>query len=170
MACAFQDGNITEQNYAPNPVMNAAPKEEKISSEENEALINKTTREISTALDLATGNNGLPLFTSHLPVAKNGRESFLSQIRQFNKAKLKKQATYPESNSSHQYQRISDELQWKEDGKDSTQCNDEQENVDATNLLSVLNRAMKNRARSLHNTLSSADEADSNDDDDEWEL
>lgn len=53
------------------------------------------------------------------------------------------------------------------------QYNGEQENVDATDdLLSVLKQVMKNRARSLHDTLSSADEGDSSDDDDndEWEL
>lgn len=180
MANAFQVGNITEQNYAPNPVMNATPREEKILSEENEALINETTREMSTGLDPATGNNSLPISTSsQLPVARTERESFLSQIRQFNKAKLKKQASCPESNSCLQLQSISsesnctsDELRWGEDGKESIQCNDEKQNVDATNLLSVLKRVMKNRARSLHDTLSSTDEGNSSndDDDDEWEL
>jgi len=180
MANAFQVSNITEQNYAPNPVMNATPREEKISSEENEALINETTREMSPGLDPAAGNNSLPISTSsQLPVARTGRESFLSQIRQFNKAKLKKQASCPESNSCLQLQSISsesnctsDELRWGEDGKESIQYNHEKQNVDATNLLSVLKQVMKNRARSLHDTLSSTDEGNSSndDDDDEWEL
>ena len=195
MASALQDGNITGQDYTPTPAMNAIPQEEKISEEKeealisgttreiltgNEALISEITREISTGMDPALGNNSLPLSTSQSPEPRNGRESFLSQIRQFNKAKLKKQATCPESNSSERLQSISsesnctsDELQWGEDGKESIQDNDEKENVDATNLLSVLHRIMKNRARSLHDTLSSADEGDSSnddDDDDEWEL
>lgn len=182
MASALQDGNITGQDYTPTPAMNAIPQKEKISGEkEEEALISGTTREISTEMDPALGNNSLPLSTSQSPEPRNGRESFLSQIRQFNKAKLKKQATCPESNSSERLQSISsesnctsDELQWGEYGKKRIQDNDEKENVDATNLLSVLNRVMKNRARSLHDTLSSADEGDSinddDDDDDEWEL
>ena len=194
MANALQDGNITGQDYTPTPAMNAIPQEEKISEEKeealisgttreiltgNEALISEITREISTGMDPALGNNSLPLSTSQSPEPRNGRESFLSQIRQFNKAKLKKQATCPESNSSERLQSISsesnctsDELQWGEDGKESIQDNDEKENVDATNLLSVLNRVMKNRARSLHDTLSSADEGNSSNDDDdnEWEL
>jgi len=209
MASALQDGNVTGQDYTPTPAMNAIPQEEKISGEKEEALIRETTREIttgrevlisgtsreistqkealirgttreiSTGMDPAIGNNSLPLSTSQSPEPRNGRESFLSQIRQFNKAKLKKQATCPESNSSERLQSISsesnctsDELQWGEDGKERIQDNDEKENVVATNLLSVLNRVMKNRARSLHDTLSSADEGDSSndDDDDEWEL
>ena len=195
MASALQDGNVTGQDYTPTPAMNAIPQEEKITEEKEEALIRETTREISTqkealisgtareistGMDPAIGNNTLSLSTSQSPELMNGRESFLSQIRQFNKAKLKKQATCPESNSSERLQSISsesnctDELQWGEYGKKRIQDNDEKENVDASNLLSVLNRVMKNRARSLHNTLSSADEGDSSndddDDDDEWEL
>ena len=178
MANAFQDGDITEQDCTPTPAMNAIPQEEK-TSVEIEALISETTREISTGLDPAVGNNCCPLSTSQSPVARNGRESFLSQIRQFNKAKLKTLATCPENNSSEQLQSTSsesnctsDKLQWKKDEEDSRQYDDEQENVDATNLLSILNQVMKKRARSLHDTLSSADEGDSSndDDDDEWEL
>lgn len=175
-ANAFQDDNIhvIEQDYTPNQVIDALPQEEKTSSEEKEALINETTRETSTGLDPAVGNNDLSS-TSKSPAASNGGESFLSQIRQFNKAKLKKLATcsFERLQSiSSESNCTSDELQWKEDGKDSIQHNDEQENIDATNLLSVLNRVMKNRARALHDTLSSADEGDSSndDDDDEWEL
>lgn len=182
MASALQDGNITGQDYTPTPAMNAIPQEEKISEEKEEALISGTTIEILTekeAFISGTGNNSSPLSTSQSPEPRNGRESFLSQIRQFNKAKLKKQATCPEFNSSEWLQSIStesnctsDELQWGEDGKERIQDHDEKENVDATNLLSVLNRVIKNRARSLHDTLSSADEGDSSndDDDDEWEL
>ena len=172
MADAFQLGNIIEQDYIPNPVINVMPLEQKMSGEKG-TLINESTREsdASTLLDLAVSNDDLSS-TSKSPAASSGRESFLSQIRQFNKEKLKKLARC----SSEKSQGISsgsnystDELKWKEGGKDSIQYNGEQENVDATNLLSVLNRAMKNRARALHDTLSSADEGESSNDD-EWEL
>ena len=146
--------------------------EEKTSSEEKERSINETTRDTSTLSDSAVGNNDSSP-KSKLPATRNGGETFLSQIRKFNKENLKKLATC----SSEKCQSISsgsnctlDELKWKECGKDSIQYNDEQENIDATNLLSVLNRAMKNRARALHGTLSSADEGESSSDDDEWEL
>ena len=170
-----EHGNIIEQDYIPNPVTNSMLLEEKTSSEEKERLINETTRDTSTLLDSAVGNYNDSSPTSKLPATRNGGESFLSQIRKFNKENLKKLATC----SSEKCQSISsrsnctlDELKWKECGKDSLQYNDEQENIDATNLLSVINRAMKNRARALHDTLSSADEGESSsdDDDDEWEL
>jgi len=175
MPDAFQHGKIIEQEYIPNPVINAMQLEQKTSSEEREPVINETTRDTSTLLDPAVGNNDLSS-TIKSPAASNGGESFLSQIRQFNKEKLKKLATW----SSEKCQSISsgcyytsDELKWKEGGKDSIKYNGKQENIDATNLLSVLNRVMKNRARALHDTLSSADEDESSnddDDDDEWEL
>ena len=177
IADAFQHGNITEQDYILNPIINARLLEEKMLSEEKEPLINETTRDTSTGLDPSVRNNDLST-TSKSPAARNGGESFLSQIRQFNKEKLKKLAT----SSSQKCQSISSgssytsgELKWKEDEKDSIQYNGEQEDVDATDLLSVLKRVMKNRARSLHDTLSSADEGDSSNDDDgdgddEWEL
>lgn len=170
----FQDCGIMEQDCAPHPGINVMPPEEKTSLLEKEALINDTTSETLQGLDLAVSNGSLSPSTSPSPVTGSGRESFLSQIRQFNKAKLKKLATYPESNSSNQLQIMSsesnhtpDELQWAEDGNNSPQ-----ESVDATNLLSVLNQVLQNRARVLHDTLSSADEFDSSDDDDdnEWEL
>jgi len=175
MPDAFQHGNIIEQEYIPNPVINAMPLEQKTSSEEREPVINETTRDTLTLLDPAVGNNDLSS-TSKSPAASDGGESFLSQIRQFNKEKLKKLATCSsekcQSISSGSYY-TSDELKWKEGGKDSIQYNGKQENIDATNLLYVLNRVMKNRARALHDTLSSADEGESSnddDDDDEWEL
>ena len=174
----YQDSSVMEQDYAPHPVINVLPQEGKTSLVEKEALINDTTRETPTGLDLAVSNGSLTPSTSQSPVIGSGRESFLSQIRQFNKAKLKKLATYPESNSSDQFQSSTcesacnhtpDELQWTEDEKGSPQ-----ESVDATNLLSLLNQVLQNRARVLHDTLlSSADEFDSSDDDDdddEWEL
>ena len=176
VADAFQHGNLIEQDYILNPGIDAIPLEE-MSSEEKELLINDTTRDTSTGLGPAVCDNDLST-TSKSPAARNGGESFLSQIRQFNKETLKKLATC----SSEKCQSISsggnytsDELKWKEDEKDSIQSNGKQEDVDTTDLLSVLKQVMKNRARSLHDTLSSADEGDSSNDDDgdgddEWEL
>ena len=173
----FLDSSVIEQNYAPHPVIGIMPQEAETNSsvEKKEALINDTTRETPTGLNLAVSNGSLTASTSQSPVLGSGRESFLSQIRQFNKAKLKKLATYPEKNSSDRLQSFTsesrhtpDEVQWTEDEKGSPQ-----ESVDATNLLSLLNQVLQNRARVLHDvTLSSADEFDSSDDDDddEWEL
>ena len=175
MADTFHHGTyIIEQDNILNPVKNAILLQEKMSSEEKELLIDETTRDASTGLDPAVGNNDL--FTaSKSPAASNGGKSFLSQIRQFNKEKLKKLATCSSEKRqsiSNESNYTSDKFKWKEDGKDSIQYNGEQENIDTTDLLSVLKRVMKNRARSLHDTLSSADEGDSSndEDDDEWEL
>ena len=156
-----REGSIMEDNFVPHPVIIDMPQEEKTS----EVLINETNSK--TPLEISGSG------TSQSPLPGNGRESLLSQIRQFNKTKLKKLVSHPESNSSDQLLSMSsgrihtpDELQETEGGKDSPQ-----ESVDAAYLLSALNQVLQNRARALHDTLSSADEFDSSDeDDDEWDL
>lgn len=110
------------------------------------------------------------------PTHDDGRESFLSQIQQFNKAKLRKSSGSPTSSTFDQLQSNSGkscctvpELQSTDDAED-----DAQENIDAGSLFTALTRVMRSRARVLHDTLSSADECDtdSNSDgsDEEWEL
>ena len=123
----------------------------------------------------------LSLSTNPSPLQGNGRESFLSQIRQFNKAKLKKLSDYPKHSSHDQLERNpnassgdpEEVLQSKEHRKDAAQVN-AQDSIDADSLFSALTRVLRSRARVLHDTLSSADEYDSdssNDNsDNEWEL
>ncbi|KAJ7331210.1 hypothetical protein OS493_019991 [Desmophyllum pertusum] len=172
----FQDDSVMEQDYLPSPVI--MPQVENTLPVEKEALISNTINKMSAAgLTPALGNtcSTSPSSTSQSqsPAPGNGRGSFLSQIRQFNKSKLKKLAICPERNTSDQLQsnHTPDELQWTEVRKDSCiQGNGAQESVDATDLLSALNRVMQNRARVLHDTLNSTDEAGTSDDDDEWEL
>ena len=173
-----QGCSVMEQDCAPCPIL--IPEEVEMSSAEKEALIIETAREMSTTLLPAAvvSSTSLPS-TSPSPVQSNGRESFLSQIRQFNKEKLKKLALHPEDNSnqlhiisSERNHNPDDQMQRTEDEKDSPQVGNTQENAGSMDLLSALNQAMKHRARVLHDTLSSVDEGDSSDDDDddEWEL
>ena len=168
-----QGCSVMEQDCAPCPIL--IPEEEEMLSAEKEALINETAREMSTTL-IPVDVNNLPS-TSPSLVSSNGKESFLSQIRQFNKAKLKKLALHPEDNSDQLHiisrernHNPDDQLQRTEDEKDSQQVHSAPENAGPMDLLAALNQAMKHRARVLHDTLSSVDEGDSSDDDDEWEL
>ncbi|KAJ7331202.1 hypothetical protein OS493_019982 [Desmophyllum pertusum] len=166
MANVFHDGSAMEQDYPPHPVI--MPQEENTLSVEKEALINITINEMSAGLTPALGNITSPSSTSQSqsPAPGNGRGSFLSQIRQ-NWPYVQKENTSDELQSNH----TPDELQWTEVRKDNCiQGNGAQESVDATDLLSALNRVMQNRARVLHDTLNSTDEGDTSDDDDEWEL
>ncbi|CAH3167372.1 unnamed protein product, partial [Porites evermanni] len=112
------------------------------------------------------------------PPQENSRESFLSQIRQFNKEKLRKLSGFPgqtipcqlQGNPSANEGLPEDILQSVESEKDSMQVNDVQECVDADSLFAALAQVMHSRAKVLQDTLSSIEEYDSDSSDGEWEL
>lgn len=117
---------------------------------------------------------------NHSPSPCDGRESLLSQIRQFNKTKLRKRSQSPESSVSDAHNQAP-----SQSGK--TPCTPEEvcvrseddrdgepESIDAGSLFATLAKVMKSRAKVMHDTLTSADEFDSDssfdDSDVEWEL
>ena len=121
----------------------------------------------------------LPPATNQLsPPQENSRESFLSQLRQFNKEKLRKLSGCPgqtipcqlQGNPSANEGLPKDVLQSLESEKDSMQVNDVQECVDADSLFAALAQVMHSRAKVLQDTLSSIEEYDSDSSDGEWEL
>ena len=121
----------------------------------------------------------LPPATNLLsPPQENSRESFLRQIRQFNKEKLRKFSGCPGQTIPCQLLRNpsaneglpEDVLQSVESEKDSMQVNDVQESVDADSLFAALAQVMHSRAKVLQDTLSSVEEYDSDSSDGEWEL
>lgn len=121
----------------------------------------------------------LPPATNQLsPPQENSRESFLSQLRQFNKEKLRKLSGCPgqtipcqlQGNPSANEGLPKDVLQSLESEKDSMQVNDVQECVDADSLFAALAQVMHSRAKVLQDTLSSIEEHDSDSSDGEWEL
>ena len=128
-----------------------------------------TSAEIQTTAD----DDRLSAVATQSPMSVDGRESFLSQIQKFNKAKLRKLP---------QNLKISVPDNCLQSMSDKSSCTPEelkgnngiQENLDAGSLFSALTQVMQNRARVMHDTLSSADEFDSDssfdDSDDEWEL
>ena len=121
----------------------------------------------------------LPPATNQLsPPQENSRECFLSQIRQFNKEKLRKLSGCPGQTISCQLQGNpsaneglpEDVLLSVESEEDSMQVNDVQECVDADSLFAALAQVMHSRAKVLQDTLSSIGEYDSDSSDGEWEL
>lgn len=121
----------------------------------------------------------LPPATNQLsPPQENSRESFLSQVRKFNKEKLRKLSGCPgqtipcqlQGNPSANEGLPKDLLQSVETEKDSMQVNDVQECVDADSLFAALAQVMHSRAKVLQDTLSSIEEYDSDSSDGEWEL
>ena len=112
----------------------------------------------------------------HKKTAEN--DCFLSQIRQFNKEKLRKLSgcsgqTIPcqlQGNPSVNEGLPKDVLQSVETEKDSMQINDVQECVDADSLFAALAQVMHSRAKVLQDTLSSIEEYDSDSSDGKWEL
>ena len=121
----------------------------------------------------------LPPATNQLsPPQENSRESFLSQIRQFNKEKLRKFSGCPgqtipcqlQGNPSANEGLPEDVPQSVESEKDSMQVNDVQECVDADSLFAALAQVMHSRAKALQDTLSSIEEYDRDSSDGEWEL
>lgn len=154
-----------------------------MSSMEKEALIDDSEREMSTMLELPPSLPPLPPLgsdnrfprASQSPVPGNGRESFLSQIRQFDETILKKPFVNSEVIDYNQFQRISnksdpeadDRIQITKDEKNSSQGNGVQEKGDPMDLLSVLRQAMKHRAKVLHDTLTDEGRGSDDNDDDE---
>lgn len=121
----------------------------------------------------------LPPATNQLsPPQENSRESVLSQIRQFNKEKLRKFSGCPgqtipcqlQGNPSANEGLPEDVPQSVESEKDSMQVNDVQECVDADSLFAALAQVMHSRAKALQDTLSSIEEYDRDSSDGEWEL
>lgn len=122
----------------------------------------------------------------HLPSAtglqsspqEKSRESFLSQIRQFNKATLRKSSGCPGQNIPCQLQGnsianeglLEDVLSSAESGTNMVQVNDAEECIDADDLFAVLAQVMHSRAKVLQDTLSSVEEYDSDSSDSEWDL
>ena len=125
-----------------------------------------TSTEIQTTAD----DDRMSAVTSQSPPSVDGRESFLSQIQNFNKAKLRKLSQNSKINiPDDQLRSMSDKSSCTPEGNNGIQ-----ENLDAGSLFSALTQVMQNRARVMHDTLSSADEFDSDssfdNSDDEWEL
>ena len=114
----------------------------------------------------------------HSPPQEKSRESFLSQVRQFNKATLRKSSGCPGQNIPCQLRGNSianeglpeDVLSSAESGTNMVQVNDAQECVDADDLFAVLAQVMHSRAKVLQDTLSSVEEYDSDSSDSEWDL
>jgi len=111
------------------------------------------------------------------PQSVDTRESFLSQIQQFDKAKLKKLSPSPGCKVSDRYlQRRQREFSHKPEELTSEDAKDFwQESIDSETVLSALKQVLQHRARVMHDTLTSMQEFDSyssNDDtsDDEWDL
>ena len=136
--------------------------------------------QINASKDLSCSSDDFfPPATNQLsPPQENSRESFLSQIRQFNKEKLRKLSgcsgqTIPcqlQGNASVNEGLPKDVLQSVETEKDSMQVNDVQECVDADSLFAALAQVMHSRAKVLQDTLSSIEEYDSDSSDGKWEL
>ena len=122
------------------------------------------------AIQTTVDDGRLSAVTSQSPPSVDGRESFLSQIRKFNKAKLRKlpddwlKSTSDENSCTPED--IKPTMEGKEDGT--------RKSLDTGSLFNALTQVMQNRARVMHDTLSSADEFDSDssfdNSDDEWEL
>ena len=132
-----------------------------------------TSTEIQTTAD----DDRLSAVTSQSPPSVDGRESFLSQIRKFNKAKLRKLSQNSKINiPDDQLQSMSDKTSWTPEELKSIAegKHGAQESLDTGSLFTALTQVIQNRARVMRDTLSSADEFDSDssfdDSDDEWEL
>lgn len=190
-----RESRVVEKDCVPGPPI-LFPEEIVMSSMEKEALIDDSEREMSTILELPPPLPPLPPLgsdnrfprASQSPVPGNGRESFLSQIGQFNKTILKKPLVNSEVINCNQFQRIynksdpetDDQIQITKDEKNSSQGSGAQEKGDPVDLLSALRQAMKHRVKVLHDTLTEeGNGSDDNDDDDsfddndnenEWEL
>ena len=136
--------------------------------------------QINASKDMSySSDDCLPSATNQLsPPQENSRESFLSQIRQFNKEKLRKFSGCPGQTIPCQLQRNpsaneglpEDVPQSVESETDSMQVNDVQECVDADSLFAALAQVIHSRAKVLQDTLSSIEEYDSDSSDGEWEL
>lgn len=115
-----------------------------------------------------TADDGrLSAVTSQSPASVDGRETFLSQIRKFNKAKLRKLQQNPIVSAPDDRLQMSDK---SSSTPEQLKRNDGiQENLDAGSLFTALTQVIQNRARVMHDSAvqCSADEFDS---DDEWEL
>lgn len=171
-----QESGIMENDDAPAQIF--ILEEFDVPSMEREALINDSQGEMSTRLvpppplpPPLESDDGSPS-ASPSSVPGSGRESFLSQIRQFDKTSLKKPDVNPEVTNCNQLQRISfksnpgldDMRQMTKEKKNSPQGNGALEKGDSMDLLSALRQAMKHRAKVLHDTL--MDEGNESDDDD----
>ena len=136
--------------------------------------------QINASKDMSySSDDCLPPATNQLsPPQENSRECFLSQIRQFNKEKLRKSSGCPgqtipcqlQGNPSTNEGLPEDVLLSVESEEDSMQVNDVQECVDADSLFAALAQVMHSRAKVLQDTLSSIGEYDSDSSEGEWEL
>ena len=111
------------------------------------------------------------------PQSVDTRESFLSQIQQFDKAKLKRLSPSPGCKVSDRFhQRRQREISHNPEELTSEDAKDVcKESIDSETVLSALKQVLQHRARVMHDTLTSTHEFDSyssNDDtsDDEWDL
>ncbi|XP_015753757.1 PREDICTED: uncharacterized protein LOC107333454 [Acropora digitifera] len=108
------------------------------------------------------------------PQSVDTRESFLSQIQQFDKAKLKKLSPSAGCKVSDRYLQRR-EREFSHNPEELTSEDVCQESIDSETVLSALKQVLQHRARVMHDTLTSMQEFDScssNDDtsDDDWDL
>lgn len=146
-------------------------------SNTSDKIHNTTSKSSCTPEEVhPTADDGKVLLSaSQSPQHVNGRESFLSQIRQFNKATLRKLPDSENNSAAVPFQRKPSKSSWIPEEALSTDMEDErdgvQESVDAGSLFTALTQVLQNRARVLQDTLTSADEYDSDScSDDEWDL
>ncbi|XP_068713581.1 uncharacterized protein [Montipora foliosa] len=149
------------------------------SIQEVKSKVNEFTCEEEEDIQVAADNCRSPAEISKSPPPVNGRESFLSQIQQFNKAKLRTLSQCPSTTSPE------DCLQSKQRKASYNQDDLEPEDVkhdgqkcfEAGTLFAALKQVLHHRARVMHDTITSADEFDTSSDSscdditiDDWDL
>ena len=149
------------------------------SIQEVKSEVNEFTCEQEEDIQVAADNCRLPAEISKSSPPVNGRESFLSQIQQFNKAKLRTlsqcpSTTSPEGCLQSKQSKTSynqDDLEPEDVKHDGQKC------FEAGTLFAALKQVLHHRARVMHDTITSADEFDTSSDSscddttiDDWDL